>query len=89
MAAWLIDPLTIALILFVVVVALGFGMARREPWWAIGASMVGVALFTVAVRWGGDIGEGADIAVSVAAIGASLWTLAVERVQTRRRTAAA
>jgi hypothetical protein len=55
---------------------------------AIGGSAVGVALVMVALRWGGEIGEGADIAVSVAAIGASLWTMAVERVRTRRRTAA-
>jgi 4-hydroxybenzoate polyprenyltransferase len=87
MASWLNDPLAIALIGFVVLVALGFGLARREPWWAFGGSMVGVALVMIAVRWGGDIGEGADIAVVVAAIGASVWTMAVERVKAiRRRT---
>jgi hypothetical protein len=88
MAPWLTDPLTIVLILSLVLVALGFGLARREPWWAIGASMAGVALFMTALRWGGHIGEGADIAVPLGAVGASLWTMAVERVRARRRQTA-
>ena len=84
MPAWLTDPLTIVLVLFVALVATGFGLARREPWWAIVASVIGVSTFMGAVRWGIDIGGGADYAVYVAAIGASLWTLSVERVRAQR-----
>jgi hypothetical protein len=84
MPAWLTDPVTIVLVLLVGLVAAGFGLARREPWWAVVASVLGVSTFMGAVRWGIDIGEGADFAVYVAAIGASLWTLAVERVRARR-----
>lgn len=85
MPDWLTDPMTIVVVLFVALVALGFGLARREPWWAIGASMGGVATFMLALRWGSDIGNGADIAVATAAIGAGLWTMATERVRAGRK----
>jgi len=88
MPAWLTDPLTIDLVLFVALVAAGFGLARREPWWAVVASVIGVSTFIGAVRWSIDIGGGADFAVYVAAIGTSLWTLAVERVRAQRRQTA-
>lgn len=84
MPAWLTDPLTIFLLLFVALVAASLGLARREPWWAIVATVIGVSSFIGAVRWGIEIGEGADVAVYVAAIGASLWTLSTERVRAQR-----
>lgn len=88
MPAWLTDPMTIVVVAFVTLVALGFGLARREPLFAIAASMVGIATFLLAVRWGGTIGDGADVAVYAGAIGASLWTLSVERVRARVRRSA-
>jgi hypothetical protein len=48
MPGWLTDPLTIVLILFVALVAVGFGLARREPYWAIAASVVGLSAFMAA-----------------------------------------
>jgi 4-hydroxybenzoate polyprenyltransferase len=88
MPGWLTDPLTIVVLLFVALVATAFGLARREPWWAIAAAVIGVSTIMGAVRWGGEIGEGAELAVGCAAIGASLWTMAVERVRAQRRQAA-
>lgn len=84
MLTWLTDPVTIVVVLFLTLIALAFGVVRREPWWAIGASIVGVAIFMLAVRWAGEIGNGADMAVVVAATGAGLWTMANERVRARR-----
>lgn len=84
MPAWLIDPVTIVVIASVVLVALGFGLARREPPWAIAASTAGVATFMIAVRWGGAIGDGADVAVWLAGVGAGVWITSVERVRAGR-----
>lgn len=84
MPGWLTDPFTIVVLVFLALVATAFGLARREPWWAIAATVIGAVTFMGAVRWGFDIGEGADRAVIVAAIGASLWTMAAERVRTQR-----
>ena len=88
MPAWLTDPVTIVVVAFVTLVALGSGLARREPVWAVAASMVGIATFLLAVRWGGTMGDGADVAVYAGAIGASLWTLSIERVRARARRVA-
>ena len=89
MPGWLAEPMTVVVVAFVALVALGFGVARKEPLWMIAAATTGVAIFMLAVRWAGAIGGGADVAVFMAAIGAALWTMSVERVRARdtRRSA--
>ena len=84
MPTWLTDPMTIAVVPLLALVALGFGLVRREPWWAIAASIIGVTTFMLAFRWSIDIGDGAAVAVFGAGIGASVWTMATERVRARR-----
>lgn len=85
MPSWLTDPFTIFAVASVSLVALGFGLVRREPPWAICGAMVGVASFMLAYRWAGHIGQGAEVAVSLAGVGAALWTMSAERVRARRR----
>jgi uncharacterized membrane protein YjjB (DUF3815 family) len=80
MPTWL-DVTTIVIVIGVTAFAVIVGVRRRQPTWAVVVTAAGVAVFLTAIRWAIEIGDGADVAVFLGALGFGAWVFATERTR--------
>jgi hypothetical protein len=80
MPTWL-DVTTVVIVIGVTAFAVVVGLRRRQPLWAVAVTAAGVAVFLLAIRWAIEIGNGADVAVFLGALGFGAWVFATERTR--------
>ena len=79
------SPLDLWPVALGVALIVGVGLLRRDALTHVAMMSIGYALVLAALLWSSQLGEGARVAVFVAAIGATLTTMGTERSRQDKR----